>query len=293
MSRDPLDDVSRTLFASARREEPDQALLERVLGLDESVRDERGLEDARTNVAPGAKSTRRLQLHRPALGVWLAALAACGLAVLGKNAWDGRETAPRISAERPGTSPRAAPSSQAPQSAPAAEPAEAPRAADRGPLDRRLPDPNLADPDLAHHTVPPAAPPRTAVPVHAPAKPERAPSTPRATPLAEPHAAAQVTPQPALLAEVNLLKQARTALRGGDASLALSLLDRYSGELHGTDLNAEATLLRVETLTALDRRNDAAQLAERFVAENPDSPLVDRARSYLKARGTPANVQTP
>jgi outer membrane protein assembly factor BamD (BamD/ComL family) len=144
---------------------------------------------------------------------------------------------------------------------------------------------------VARAVASPPVPPRPPVPARSLVKPARSGTAPRSKPLAEPASQAQTSAQPPLLAEVNLLKQARTALRSGDATLALELLDRYSGELHGTDLNAEAMLLRVETLAALHRENDAAQLAERFVAENPDSPLVDRARSFLKAHGTLPNAQ--
>jgi len=71
-------------------------------------------------------------------------------------------------------------------------------------------------------------------------------------------------------------------MRQGSPDRALGLLDRYAAE-HGTALVDEAALLRIETLSALNRKDEARTLALRFVAENPDSPLFDRARRYVDA----------
>jgi outer membrane protein assembly factor BamD (BamD/ComL family) len=84
-----------------------------------------------------------------------------------------------------------------------------------------------------------------------------------------------------LLTELNLLKQARAAVRSGEHQTALTLLDRHATELHRTELTTEATLLRIEALAALGRHGEASNLARRFVAENPNSPLVDRAQHFI------------
>jgi hypothetical protein len=86
-----------------------------------------------------------------------------------------------------------------------------------------------------------------------------------------------------LLAELDLLKRARTVLRSGDAAQALDLLTRHARERTGNGLEAEATLLRIEALAALGQHADASELATRFVHENPNSALGDRAKSFIRA----------
>ncbi len=88
--------------------------------------------------------------------------------------------------------------------------------------------------------------------------------------------------QSPLRSEIELLKSSRAALRAGDPGAALALLERHAGEAGGTNLGAEATLLRVEALAALGQHAEARALARRFVAENPNSPLSDRARNFMR-----------
>jgi hypothetical protein len=96
------------------------------------------------------------------------------------------------------------------------------------------------------------------------------------------------SPAPAHSAPANLsdelgaLKRASTALNAGDTSAALSALDQYDHVLKGTKMRAEATLLRIETLARAGQAGAASELAQRFVAQNPESPLVDRARSFVQ-----------
>jgi hypothetical protein len=82
--------------------------------------------------------------------------------------------------------------------------------------------------------------------------------------------------------ELGALKRASTALNAGDTSTALSALDQYDHVLKGTKMRAEATLLRIETLSRAGQAGAASELAQRFVAQNPESPLVDRARSFVQ-----------
>ena len=93
-----------------------------------------------------------------------------------------------------------------------------------------------------------------------------------------------VAPALTLLDELDLLKRARSALRSGEGSTALALLDRHERERAGDSLVAEATLLRIEVLAALGRKEAASELAQRFVRANPNHALSDRARSFITGR---------
>jgi hypothetical protein len=86
-----------------------------------------------------------------------------------------------------------------------------------------------------------------------------------------------------LAEELQTLKHARELLRSGDHEGALRALDAYKNELGGSNLGAEATMLRIEALAAAGRRDEASKLAQRFVLQNPDSSLVDRARGYINS----------
>jgi hypothetical protein len=82
--------------------------------------------------------------------------------------------------------------------------------------------------------------------------------------------------------ELGTLKLASNALNAGDARAALAALDQYDHVLKGTKMRAEATLLRIEALARVGETGAGSALAERFVAQNPESPLVDRARSFIQ-----------
>jgi outer membrane protein assembly factor BamD (BamD/ComL family) len=86
-----------------------------------------------------------------------------------------------------------------------------------------------------------------------------------------------------LVGELDLLKRARAALRSGDTRQALALLDTHARERGGSELIAEATLLRIEALSALGERVTASDLARRFVHDSPHSALSDRAKSFISA----------
>jgi hypothetical protein len=86
---------------------------------------------------------------------------------------------------------------------------------------------------------------------------------------------------PSLSSEIEALDQARTALREDQPSRALAILDDYERTMHGYRLKDEATLLRIEALRHSGRQDEARALARRFVASNPDSPLVDRALTLV------------
>jgi hypothetical protein len=94
-------------------------------------------------------------------------------------------------------------------------------------------------------------------------------------------------PLPARSAPVTLadelvqLKRVENALGAGDTKHALDELDSYDRAPKGQRMRAEATLLRIEALSRAGRAEAAAVLARRFVEQNPKSPLVDRARSFV------------
>jgi hypothetical protein len=86
---------------------------------------------------------------------------------------------------------------------------------------------------------------------------------------------------PSLSDELSALKVASSALGADDPTAALAALDRYDRVLKGQKLRAEATLLKIEALSRAGQVQAASALAQRFVDQNPGSPLVDRARSFV------------
>ncbi|HEX2678407.1 MAG TPA: hypothetical protein VHM19_17265 [Polyangiales bacterium] len=93
-----------------------------------------------------------------------------------------------------------------------------------------------------------------------------------------------------LAAEVAALERARKALAEADASAALRALDDYDHVLQGTQLRAEAALLRIEALAKHGEGARAAELARSFEERFPGSPLADRARSFAKPPDTNDHV---
>ena len=148
-------------------------------------------------------------------------------------------------------------------------------------------DPISAEPSVAHSAtskapvVADSAPTARAQPVPSSAssivKPQLA--------AALPSASASAT----LSDELAALKVASTALGAGDARAALAALDRYDHVLKGSKLRAEATLLRIQALARAGNASAASTLAQDFVDRNPDSPLVDRARSFIQTSGLGGN----
>lgn len=86
--------------------------------------------------------------------------------------------------------------------------------------------------------------------------------------------------------ELSELKVASNALGAGDTRAALAALDRYDHVLKGSKLRAEATMLRIQALASAGDASGASTLAQRFVDHNPESPLVDRARSFIRQPGS-------
>jgi hypothetical protein len=88
--------------------------------------------------------------------------------------------------------------------------------------------------------------------------------------------------QVSLSEELDALKVVSSALAAGDSKGALAGLDQYDHVLKGKRMRAEATLLRIEALSRSGQAGAASALAQQFVDKNPESPLVDRARSFVK-----------
>ena len=99
-------------------------------------------------------------------------------------------------------------------------------------------------------------------------------------------------PTASLEQELASLQSARTLLSSGRADAALRELDRFDRVLGGTQLEAEASLLRMEALAAAGRQDEAAKLARRFLDQHSTDPLVDRARSYI-TQSSPAGGEEP
>ena len=93
--------------------------------------------------------------------------------------------------------------------------------------------------------------------------------------------AAPKVPPATLEQELQMLDAARQALLRGDSGAALTQLSQYERAATRRHLGAEAMLLRIQILAASRRASEASALAREFVAQQPNSPLVDRAKSFV------------
>jgi hypothetical protein len=88
--------------------------------------------------------------------------------------------------------------------------------------------------------------------------------------------------------EVLAVEEATRAIKTGDAGEALSVLDRFEArQIKRALLEEERTALRVRALCALERRDEARGLADRFAAAHPSSPLLRRLEACLKGGEEP------
>lgn len=83
--------------------------------------------------------------------------------------------------------------------------------------------------------------------------------------------------------EIKLLDQARAAVRNGSSTVALDLLRTYDQRYPRGAFRQEVAVLRVEALDRRGERARATDLARKFVAENPDSPHVDRVERVTQS----------
>jgi hypothetical protein len=310
MKRDAIDELAAELFAAARDERPDRELIGRIersaaggpgTAPERGAAVERFRAAAARNVACGPSRSFR----------WLLAAAVfAGVAVVVASRLEHDDAKVTLSAEHSPASERRSDATPSVARLPSVQaPLEPPRAAASHEVDPARPElapspprttPEIGSPPGRERREPsPAAPGREA---RTPASPPGAsppsgppplastpkPQTPAATPPEGPARAAVDPSANTLASELALVKQVRSALRGHDGATALTLLDRYDTGAHGRALAVEATLLRVEALDAVGRRAEASALARRFVAENPDSPLAERAQSFIVDGSAPA-----
>jgi hypothetical protein len=158
----------------------------------------------------------------------------------------------------------------------------------RGAAPREMPRaalPKQAPPPLAEILAP--EPP---LPVEPPAQAYAAPSVRRApttAPVASSSAAVEppraVPREDTLEAETRRLREAHGALQNGDPGRALALLEAQSIDFAEGKLAEERAAARVLALGKLGRAAEASAEAERFLRENPRSPLADRVRAACAA----------
>jgi hypothetical protein len=106
----------------------------------------------------------------------------------------------------------------------------------------------------------------------------------RATPLPEDEPpAAEKRVARGLGEQVVSLDKARTALNAGDSAEAIRLIDDYETRFPNGSLSQEATILRIEALSKLGKRSEAAELGARFVAAHPSHPYAAKLERLLGA----------
>jgi hypothetical protein len=130
-----------------------------------------------------------------------------------------------------------------------------------------------AEPPVAERAVPriPAAaatPKRHAAP--------RSREVPAGAPAARPN------PSSSLAAEIALLDEARRAQNAGQFEYALDVLARYQREHPRGELRRESDVLKLETLSRLGERNEAADLARHFLQAFPDDPHATFVRTFAE-----------
>jgi len=79
--------------------------------------------------------------------------------------------------------------------------------------------------------------------------------------------------------EIALVRDARAALRGGDAPRALALLDEHTRRFPRGALAEDCDAERIHALCALGRSPEARTLATRFLTAHPASPHAPSIRA--------------
>jgi hypothetical protein len=129
---------------------------------------------------------------------------------------------------------------------------------------------------------------RTAQPAAPPAVVQQQPAAESASvaPAADRAAPAELAPAagPALAQEIARLDAVRRLLAANRLAAASSVLQSYERDYAHGALRQEATLLRIEILHRSGRRAEARALAERFLADNPQSPHSPRIRALVFGR---------
>lgn len=105
-----------------------------------------------------------------------------------------------------------------------------------------------------------------------------------------PKASVSVRPPPVseadtLPRELEALDRARAALRRGDATRALALLDDYATRFPKPHLRVESRVLRIEALVLRGQNDTAVRLGKEFLAREPNGPYARRVRSLIEKAG--------
>ena len=222
------------------------------------------------SVAPAAIATAGSGIALGKLAavlVIVGAVAGTTTAVVRHAQPDSVPTAPAAvttTATRPAFAPRA-PLPKAPAAPVAEAPVVAPAIDDSlvAPVATAAPPPVVTLPAAAHNDRAFAGVPPAPLPAAAPVQ---------TTPVA-----------PSLDDEVSLVRDARAALRGGDAGQALALLDEHDRRIPGGALTEDCAAARVYALCALGRTDAARALASRFLSEHPVSPHAASVRNSCGA----------
>lgn len=88
--------------------------------------------------------------------------------------------------------------------------------------------------------------------------------------------------QSTLEEETQHLREAHKALQAGDPEQAIKLLDEQSRSYEKGELAEERAAARVLALCKTSRTLEAKAALERFLSQNPNSPLSDRVRGACK-----------
>jgi len=99
-----------------------------------------------------------------------------------------------------------------------------------------------------------------------------------------------VAPALAVADEVRLIDEARVAMRSGNSTKCLQLMTERRQRFPNGVLSPEASLLRIEALSASGQSEQAKQEGSRFLSQYPPGPLAGRVRVLLgrQASGTSA-----
>lgn len=314
-----LQALAAELFAAARAERPGPALGRRLALIDprQTRQQAARIDSALDSASDAAPAARRRQgrlaravvwaaLAAGSVGLWWVAQAGDAVLISAERTPE-RAHAPRASQQLTAPSPALPPAPVAASVPPsaavrlseplapspvAAEPAAAVRAPAHSSQGRDAHAPSRArEPRAAAPRAERRASTTDVAPITHESPPSSSGSNAAAgvslarTPAAAPPPSA---PPASLRRELELLEQARAALRTGDPRQALDRLETHARERSSGALVAEATLLRIEALAALGERSAASDLARRFVNDNPHSALSDRARSFIDAVETAA-----
>ena len=162
-------------------------------------------------------------------------------------------------------------------------PAEAPYSTTRDeaqaePAPTRAPEPTV----VAPLDTPPSS--EVASPVEPPTEVARTETRSRPNKTKQRRAPERTTVEPAprtttLAAEMRLLAKANSAMRAGNPSVALSVLDEHRRDYPGGQLAPERDYKRAVAMCELGRVAEARSIAASFVRAHPKSPLRSKAES--------------